>query len=85
MLAIQANSPISSVAFSKNGAQIVPGSYDKSVQVWDASTGAELQQLNGHTHWVTSVVFSHDGTSIVSQMTCLCRCEMPQQVQRCSS
>jgi WD40 repeat protein len=36
------------------------------VQVWDASTGEALQQLNGHTAEVTSVAFSHDGIHIVS-------------------
>jgi hypothetical protein len=39
------------------------------VRVWDASTGAELQQLNGHTGWVNSVAFSHDDTHIVSGST----------------
>jgi WD40 repeat protein len=34
--------------------------------VWDASTGAALQQLNGHTDYVKSVAFSHDGIHIVS-------------------
>ena len=37
-----------------------------SLQVWDASTDTELQQLNGHTDTVTSVAFSHDGIHIVS-------------------
>jgi WD40 repeat protein len=37
-----------------------------SLLVWDASTGAALQQLNGHTDWVRSVTFSHDDTRIVS-------------------
>ena len=32
----------------------------------DASTGAALQQLNGHTDTVNSVEFSHDGINIVS-------------------
>ena len=36
------------------------------MQVWDASTGAALQQLNGHTDLVNSVAFSHDGIHIVS-------------------
>ena len=36
------------------------------MQVWDALTGAELQQLNGHTGIVNSVAFSHDGIHIVS-------------------
>ena len=36
------------------------------MRVWDASTGAALQLLNGHTHYVSSVAFSHDGIHIVS-------------------
>jgi len=36
------------------------------VRVWDASTGKELNVLNGHTSSVTSVAFSTDGTRIVS-------------------
>jgi WD40 repeat protein len=50
-----------SVAFSHDGTRIVSGSEDNSVRVWDASTGAELQQLNGHSGTVNSVAFSHDG------------------------
>ena len=34
--------------------------------MWDASTGAILDQLNGHTGIVNSVAFSHDGIHIVS-------------------
>ena len=44
----------------------VSGSLDKSVRVWDATTGAELQHFNGHSDNVNSVVFSHDGVHIVS-------------------
>ena len=36
------------------------------MRVWDASTGAALQQLNGHTDRVNSVAFSYDGIHIVS-------------------
>jgi WD40 repeat protein len=46
--------------------QIVSGSFDKSVRVWDASTGVELKVLKGHTKWVNSVAFSSDGMQIVS-------------------
>ena len=66
LMTIQTDDRISSVAFSKDGAKIVSGSLEKSVQVWDASTGATLQQLNGHTDRVNSVAFSHDGIHIVS-------------------
>ena len=36
------------------------------MQVWDASAGVVLQQLNGHTRRVNSVAFSHDDSRIVS-------------------
>ena len=65
-MTIEFNNTILSVAFSKDGAKIVSGSSDCSVRVWDASTGAALQQLNGHTCSVNSVAFSHDGIHIVS-------------------
>ena len=57
---------VSSVAFSSDGTRIVSGSYDKSVRIWNASTGALLTTLNGHTDYITSVTFSSDGTRIVS-------------------
>ena len=46
--------------------QIVSGSHDKSVRVWDALTGVELMELKGHTGEVRSVAFSNDGTQIMS-------------------
>ena len=63
---INAGSSVNSVAFSTDGICIVSGSRDNSVQVWDASTGKELNVLNGHTDLVNSVAFSIDGTCIVS-------------------
>ncbi len=41
-------------------------SYDRTVRLWDAATGAALQTLEGHTDWVTSVAFSPDGKQVVS-------------------
>ena len=66
LMSIQTGSDNMSVAFSADGTRIISGSYDKSVRVWDASTGAELKVLNGHTDWVNSVAFSADGTRIIS-------------------
>ena len=45
---------------------VVSGSYDKTVRLWDAVTGAALQTLEGHTSWVRSVAFSPDGKQVVS-------------------
>ena len=66
LIVIQTGSGNMSVASSADGTRIISSSRDKSVRVWDASTGAELKVLNGHTDWVNSVAFSADGTRIFS-------------------
>ncbi|KAG6876095.1 hypothetical protein C0992_000971 [Termitomyces sp. T32_za158] len=66
LLLLKADSSITSVAFSPNGTQIVSGSYDNYIQVWDARTGEQVQELQSHTGPVTSVAFSLDGTKFVS-------------------
>jgi WD40 repeat protein len=50
-----------SVAFSPDGQRVVSGSYDETVRLWDAATGALQQTLEGHSSGVTSVAFSSDG------------------------
>jgi len=45
----------------------VSGSYDNTVRLWDAKTGAAVgEPLSGHTSWVNSVAFSPDGQHIMS-------------------
>jgi WD40 repeat protein len=57
---------VTSVAFSADGKSIVSGSRDRTVRVWDATTGTQQHILTGHEDWVRSVAFSADGKSIVS-------------------
>ncbi|PVH69315.1 HET-D [Cadophora sp. DSE1049] len=52
---------VMSVAFSPNGKQVVSGSDDQTVRLWDAATGALQQTLEGHASRVMSVAFSPDG------------------------
>ncbi|KIM34762.1 hypothetical protein M413DRAFT_33045 [Hebeloma cylindrosporum] len=66
LIVIQTDSEVKAIAYSSDGNYIVSGSDDNSVRVWDALTGVELKQLNGHTSQVTSVAFSSDGSHIVS-------------------
>lgn len=55
---------ISSVAFSPDGKQVVSGSDDQTVRLWDAATGVALQTLEGHTNSVYSMAFSPDGRQL---------------------
>ena len=65
-MSLKLPSPVMAVAVSLSGKQIVTGSRDQLVRVWDASTGDELRVLKGHTYTVISVAFSPDGKQIVS-------------------
>ena len=56
-----------SVAYSPNGQHIISGSLDKTIQIWDAETGAAVgRPLEGHIRSVTSVAYSPSGRHIVS-------------------
>jgi len=57
-------SGVNSVAFSSDGKQVVSGSDDKTVRLWDAVTGAPLQTLEGHAGEVNSVALSSDGKAV---------------------
>lgn len=60
---------ISSVAISPDGQYIAAGSLDKSVRIWDTTTGylvERLQNPDGHKDKVYSVAFAPNGNDLVS-------------------
>ncbi len=55
------------LALSPNGQRLASaGGWDRSVKVWDASSGQELSKLTGHTSQVTSVAFGPDNGLLIS-------------------
>ena len=54
------------IAFSRDGARLVSASYDRSVKVWDTTSGELLHTLHSHTGNVECVAFSPDGRRLAS-------------------
>ena len=59
-------SGVSSVVVTPDGTQILAGSRDGTLRLWDLITGEELRTLHGHMDWVTSVTVSPDGSRAVA-------------------
>jgi WD40 repeat protein len=57
---------VTAVALTPDGRQVISGSHDKTVRVWDFQSGETLRALQGHTGPVTAVALTPDGRQIVS-------------------
>jgi WD40 repeat protein len=57
---------ISSVAWSPNGRFIATGSWDHTVQVWNAQSGQLITTYSGHEDIVTAIAWSPDGEYLAS-------------------
>ncbi|MBD2236342.1 PD40 domain-containing protein [Aulosira sp. FACHB-113] len=63
---LKGDSPVNSVAFSRDGQKLASGSADKTIKIWDMTTGKLLNTLTGHNSPINSVAFSSDGQKLAS-------------------
>jgi hypothetical protein len=53
--------PVSGVAFTPDGSQVLSTSADGTFRIWDAATGSKVALLLGHEGAITSLSLSRDG------------------------
>jgi WD40 repeat protein len=57
---------INSVAISRDNKTLASGAEDKTIKIWNITTGEEIMTLNGHSRFVQSIAFSPDGKTLAS-------------------
>lgn len=57
---------IASLAFSRDGRMLVSGGFDRSMRLWDTTSGKELKAFPDFDHFVVATAFSPDGERLLS-------------------
>ena len=60
------SSYVNTLAISPDGQTLVSGSADKTIKIWNLSTGQEIRSLKGHSHPINYIAISPDGQTLVS-------------------
>lgn len=57
---------VRSVLVSPDGQTLFSGSDDKTIKIWELSTGKLIRTLSGHTHYIYALAISPDGKTLFS-------------------
>ena len=60
------SSRVLAVVFSPDGHLLASGSVDRTIRLWDVTSGECLRILQGHSNYVRSLVFTPDGRTLAS-------------------
>jgi WD40 repeat protein len=62
---------VTALAISPDGRMLASGSgyEDPTIHIWDAATGRIFRPLQGHTSWVSKLLFTKDGHLLISAAT----------------
>ncbi|MBD2527102.1 WD40 repeat domain-containing protein [Nostoc sp. FACHB-133] len=58
--------PVRALTLSASGQVLASGSDDKTIKLWNATTGALLHTLTGHGEGIKSIVFTSDEQTLIS-------------------
>ena len=59
-------SSITELVFSSDGTTLASASEDRTIRLWDVTTGTHKHKLTGHNSYIYSIAFSPDGTILAS-------------------
>ncbi|NER89500.1 WD40 repeat domain-containing protein [Moorena sp. SIO3A2] len=60
------NNPISALAVTPDGKQVISASFDNTIKVWDRESGKEILSFIGHDYSIYDIKVTRDGKKIIS-------------------